>query len=128
MSYRLHCSHFTAGCIDQVNGFVCSCRPGYEGELCDLDRRGCRSSPCLNAATCVSEGGNSYSCLCSDGMTSAIFVPGLFFIFFPYFCPLIIVWELEFWGWGLERGFWGKGVKLMGLEACDSRLSGFLWS
>ena len=88
MSYRLHCTHFAAGCIDQVNGFVCSCRPGYEGELCDLDRRGCRSSPCLNAATCVSEGGNSYSCLCSDGMTRDIFAPGLFFIFFPYFSSI----------------------------------------
>lgn len=69
-SSKIHLSLFSlaAGCIDQVNGFVCSCRPGYEGELCDLDRRGCRSSPCLNGAVCQSEGGSSYSCLCSEGM------------------------------------------------------------
>ena len=53
------------------------------------------------------------------------FFPGLFFIFFSYFCSFMVVWGLGFWGWGLILGFWGWGFQFMGFGACGAGPSGF---
>ena len=53
------------------------------------------------------------------------FFPGLFFIIFSYFCLIMVVWGLGFWGWGLILGFWGWGFLLMGFGACGVGPSGF---
>ena len=37
------------------------------------------------------------------------FLPGIFFILFSLFFSFMVVWELRFWGWGLELGFRGWG-------------------
>ena len=45
---------------------VCSCRPGFVGNECEIDFDTCRSSPCLNHATCV-DGADEYHCSCEAG-------------------------------------------------------------
>ncbi|KAI8778862.1 protein crumbs, partial [Biomphalaria glabrata] len=49
--------------------FICSCLPGYTGQLCDGNIDECTIlRPCLNNATCL-DAVNDYSCVCSIGWT-----------------------------------------------------------
>ena len=41
------------------------------------------------------------------------------------FCSFIAVKELGFWAWGLRMGFWGRGLQLIGFEACGVGLSAY---
>ncbi|XP_072039420.1 uncharacterized protein [Amphiura filiformis] len=59
------CKH-DGQCVDEVNGFMCRCAPGWEGLLC-LDHIGCSSSPCGHNGTCIPVG-DSYICNCSTGV------------------------------------------------------------
>ena len=45
--------------------FFCLCRPGYQGDRCQLALDSCRTNPCLNGGTCVSLK-PSYRCRCPD--------------------------------------------------------------
>ena len=43
-----------------------------------------------------------------------IFFPGLFFIFFSYFCSFMVIWDwgpiLVCWGWGFQLIVFGKNI------------------
>ncbi|CAH1239231.1 THBS1 [Branchiostoma lanceolatum] len=56
-------------CIDLLGSYRCSCRDGYElsadGFACVYADK-CRSSPCLNGATCLG-GIGDYTCQCPSG-------------------------------------------------------------
>ena len=43
-----------ATCNDEVNGFNCTCAPGYEGDRCQTEINECELyTPCENSAVCV---------------------------------------------------------------------------
>ena len=43
--------------------------------------------------------------LLTDRWAKRYFFPGLSFVYFSHFCSFMVVWGLEFWGWGLGLGF-----------------------
>ena len=45
----------------------CDCEQEYMGEDCSLLARACRSTPCMNGATCVPIGSDDFSCTCTSG-------------------------------------------------------------
>ena len=55
-------------CIDGINTFICECRAGFTGDLCDENIDDCASHACENEATCM-DGVDSYSCVCAAGYT-----------------------------------------------------------
>ena len=58
------CHH--GSCEDLLNGFLCHCAPGYEGEQCEMKTAFCSAHNCRNRALCV-EGELNYTCSCTDG-------------------------------------------------------------
>ncbi|KAF5892830.1 protocadherin Fat 4, partial [Clarias magur] len=48
--------------------YVCNCRPGYAGSLCETDINECLPSPCHNGGTCHNLVGG-FSCSCPEGFT-----------------------------------------------------------
>ena len=65
--FALPC-HNEATCVPLDIGFTCSCPPGYQGSLCDIEADPCLSSPCLNHGTCSTVLGD-YVCQCEVGYT-----------------------------------------------------------
>lgn len=51
-----------------MNGFSCTCRPGYTGSLCEVNNNECESSPCQNGGICA-DGVNAYLCVCKSGFS-----------------------------------------------------------
>ena len=52
-------------CIDQINGFRCSCPHGYYDYICASNINECDSSPCVNNGRCI-DGINRLVCLCKQ--------------------------------------------------------------
>uniref|UniRef100_A0A8B9P6V7 Neurogenic locus notch homolog protein 1 n=1 Tax=Apteryx owenii TaxID=8824 RepID=A0A8B9P6V7_APTOW len=53
-------------CIDRINGYECTCEPGYTGRMCNINIDECSSNPCHNGGTCK-DGINGFTCLCPEG-------------------------------------------------------------
>ncbi len=49
-----------------MNGFSCSCIPGYTGPTCANDIDECAESPCTNGGLCQDRL-NDYDCSCQPG-------------------------------------------------------------
>ena len=58
--------HAHMECLDQVNGFICSCDNGYNGTLCDMEVDECLPEPCLNDGSCTDNIG-SFRCSYAAG-------------------------------------------------------------
>lgn len=55
-----------ATCVDQIDGYMCLCVPGYSGIQCQTDIDECASTPCHFGGTCLHTL-NGYTCLCIPG-------------------------------------------------------------
>uniref|UniRef100_A0A3Q2XZ03 EGF-like domain-containing protein n=1 Tax=Hippocampus comes TaxID=109280 RepID=A0A3Q2XZ03_HIPCM len=53
-------------CVDNVGGFACECRPGFQGGRCETEIDECASQPCWNGANCR-DYVNSFVCECRAG-------------------------------------------------------------
>ncbi|KAI8484244.1 WD repeat-containing protein 70 [Branchiostoma belcheri] len=42
-------------CLDRVNSYVCACRIGFDGDLCENDIDYCDPNPCPASWTCVDQ-------------------------------------------------------------------------
>ena len=49
----------------EKTSFFCLCRPGYQGDRCELTVNSCRTNPCQNGGICVPQKPN-YRCQCPD--------------------------------------------------------------
>ncbi|CAG2257526.1 Protein jagged-1a,Fibropellin-1,Neurogenic locus notch homolog protein 2,Protein jagged-1b,Neurogenic locus notch homolog protein 1,Delta-like protein B,Fibropellin-3,Neurogenic locus notch homolog protein 4,Protein crumbs homolog 2,Protein jagged-2,Neurogenic locus notch homolog protein 3,Protein eyes shut homolog,Delta-like protein C,Protein jagged-1,Neurogenic locus Notch protein,Delta-like protein A,Delta-like protein 1 [Mytilus edulis] len=59
------CEH-GGSCQVQLDSFVCTCTPEYEGRNCSIDINDCLSSPCKSGGTCWDQVGG-YKCFCPIG-------------------------------------------------------------
>lgn len=62
-------SCFNGGtCTDKINGYSCTCRPGFTGSHCQYEVNECDSQPCLNGGICQ-DALESFRCSCPKGYT-----------------------------------------------------------
>ncbi|XP_062608271.1 fibropellin-3-like [Saccostrea cucullata] len=55
-----------ASCHNEIGSFYCTCAPGWNSTLCDIDINECDEDPCVYG-TCVNTAG-SYRCVCKPGL------------------------------------------------------------
>ncbi|XP_078673444.1 uncharacterized protein LOC144912281 isoform X2 [Branchiostoma floridae x Branchiostoma belcheri] len=67
-----------ATCEDKVDGYTCTCAPGYEGDRCETETDECISNPCANGATCEDKV-DGYTCTCAPGYEGDQCETGKFF-------------------------------------------------
>ena len=53
-------------CSDPAQIYTCSCEPGFEGDVCEVNIDECVENDCTNDAICV-DGINNYTCSCQPG-------------------------------------------------------------
>ena len=58
--------------ITSIDQFVCNCREGFTGELCEVQISPCASDPCGNFGSCTERGNDSFDCLCSLGFSGLL--------------------------------------------------------
>uniref|UniRef100_A0A3P8RFC4 FAT atypical cadherin 1a n=1 Tax=Astatotilapia calliptera TaxID=8154 RepID=A0A3P8RFC4_ASTCA len=58
-------------CIDSLDGPVCECEAGFQGDRCLSDVDECIKNPCANGGQCQNTYG-SYKCNCSQGFSGAV--------------------------------------------------------
>lgn len=64
---HVHSSCFNGGtCTDKINGYSCTCRPGFTGSHCQYEVNECDSQPCLNGGICQ-DALDSFRCSCPRG-------------------------------------------------------------
>ncbi|XP_074598394.1 uncharacterized protein LOC141853072 [Brevipalpus obovatus] len=49
------------------NQYKCHCKPGYEGNNCQIVVNPCATTPCLHGGTCFEMNNSSFACDCSPG-------------------------------------------------------------
>ncbi len=57
-------------CVNDFNGYTCTCPPGYTGVDCQINIDDCAGNPCQNGGACA-DGINGYTCNCAPGFTGA---------------------------------------------------------
>ena len=62
------CRNGAVGCMDQHDGYMCFCAPGYGGHDCETNIDDCASNPCYARSTvaCIDRISN-FRCVCIDG-------------------------------------------------------------
>ena len=60
------CEHQGA-CSEAGDSFTCACKPGWAGNVCEVDIDECASSPCENGGACEEEKIDGFKCLCAVG-------------------------------------------------------------
>ena len=58
-------------CVDELDGFRCTCLLGFSGATCDDNLDDCSLLPCLHGGTCTDEV-NDYTCTCLPGYTGPL--------------------------------------------------------
>lgn len=57
-----------ASCSQTVSNFSCACKERFAGQFCEKKLTACDLfNPCLNGATCISDGLNTTRCECRPG-------------------------------------------------------------
>ncbi|XP_071138696.1 neuronal cell adhesion molecule-like [Mytilus edulis] len=55
-------------CHDHVNRYSCTCKSGYTGKNCEIDKE-CQSNPCLNGGICTDDQNSGHTCHCPPGFS-----------------------------------------------------------
>ncbi len=67
-----------------VDGFYCSCMPGYTGALCEININECASAPCEHAGQCIDVVAG-FKCNCPHGFSGTFCEVCIFFLMFRDF-------------------------------------------
>ena len=66
-------------CIDLANGYMCNCKPGWDGDYCEHAEDTCmKYDPCKAGSTCVSQF-LGYKCMCQAGQRTLSIQNNLWF-------------------------------------------------
>jgi Notch-like protein len=56
----------TKECIQLINNYQCSCKPGFQGRYCETKTNFCQHNPCQNGGVCNNDQA-SHQCFCPNG-------------------------------------------------------------
>ena len=58
-------------CTDRVNSFKCLCKPGFTGDVCEININECARDPCQNGGICI-DGIDEFTCTCTGGYAGVL--------------------------------------------------------